>query len=295
MPTNPSPATRHPSRIAYFPGCAMKDQARLDESGTLHALSLLGYEVEEIPRWNCCGTVYSLAQDDLMRHVGPVRNLVRVQEMGESRVLTLCAMCYGTLRRSAEFVRGADRLARINAFMDEEEDFQGGIEVVHLLELLRDEVGYETLVSKVKRGLNGLAVAPYYGCVLLRPREFAVDDPDRPEVMERVVEALGGTPTVFPERMECCGAYLTVGRKDIVGNRVGRILRSARGGGADVVVTTCPLCQFNLDERRPAGAPALRVLYLGQLLAWAMGVDEPAVAALLTSRPTTGEPISMGV
>lgn len=267
-------------RLAYYPGCAMKDQARPDERGALHALALLGYEVVEIGRWNCCGTVYSLAQDDLMRHVGPVRNLLRVQGMGEKRVLTLCAMCYGTLARSAAFARDPERLARINAFMDTEEDFQGGIEVVHLLTLLRDEVGYGALAAKVRRSLDGLAVAPYYGCVLLRPREFAIDDPDRPQVMERVVEALGGVPTPFPERTECCGAYLTVGRKDIVAERAGRILRSARGGGADAIVTTCPLCQFNLDERRPAGAPSLPVLYLGQVLAWAMGLDEPAVEAL---------------
>lgn len=275
-------------KLAYFPGCAMKDQARPDEAGTLHALALLGYEVEEIPRWNCCGTVYSLAQDDLMRHVGPVRNLVRVQGMGEKRVLTLCAMCYGTLARSAQFVEDPERRERINAFMDTEDNFGGGIEVVHLLTLLRDEVGYETLASRVKRGLDGLKVGTYYGCVLLRPREFAVDDPDRPEVMERVVAALGGTPVPFPERIECCGAYLTVGRTDIVGDRVERILRSARGGGADVVVTTCPLCQFNLAERRPAGAPALPVLYLGQLLAWAMGADEPELASLLGQGVSTG-------
>lgn len=282
-------------RLAYFPGCAMKDQARPDENGALQALAILGYEVEEIPRWNCCGTVYSLAQDDLMRHVGPVRNLVRVQGMGEKRVLALCAMCYGTLTRSARFVEAPERLERINAFMDTEDDFRGGIEVVHLLTLLRDEVGYEKLASKVKRSLDGLKVATYYGCVLLRPREFAVDDPERPEVMERVVEAMGGTPTAFPERMECCGAYLTVGRSDVVEDRAGRILRSARGNGADLVVTTFPLCQFNLDERRPAGAPSLPVLYLGQLLAWAMGVDEPAVAALVTDEPATGRPVPSGV
>ncbi|MBC7221141.1 CoB--CoM heterodisulfide reductase iron-sulfur subunit B family protein [Candidatus Bipolaricaulota bacterium] len=281
-------------RLAYFPGCAMKDQARPDEAGTLHALALLGYEIAEIPRWNCCGTVYSLAQDDLMRHVGPVRNLLRVQGMGEKRVLALCAMCYGTLARSARFVQEPERLARINAFLDTEEDFRGGIGVVHLLTLLRDEVGYEKLPSHVKQSLNGLKVATYYGCMLLRPREFAVDDPDRPEVMERVLEALGAVPVPFPERTECCGAYLTVGRKDIVEERVGRILRSARGGGADLVVTTCPLCQFNLTERRPPEAPPLPVLYLGQVLGWAFGADEPTIAALLVGQPTPGEPVSSG-
>lgn len=276
--------------IAYFPGCALKDQARADERGTLGALARLGYEVREIPRWNCCGTVFSLVQDDLMRHVGPVRNLLRVQAMGEGRVLALCAMCYGTLARSARFAEDPERLRRINAFL-EPDAYRGGVEVVHLLTLLRDEVGYERLAAEVRRPLDGLKVAPYYGCVLLRPRPFAVDDPDSPTAMERVVEALGGAAVPFPEGTECCGAHLTVTRKDVVEGRVARILRSARGGGADALVATCPLCRFNLEERRPAGAPDLPVLYLGELLAWAMGLDEPAVASLVGRAAVSSEAV----
>lgn len=94
---NPSPITHHPSRIPYFPGCALKDQAEAFEESARAAMAALGYELAELPRWNCCGTVYSLATDDLMRHLGPVRNLVRVQELGETRLVTLCAMCYNTL------------------------------------------------------------------------------------------------------------------------------------------------------------------------------------------------------
>ncbi len=276
--------------IAYFPGCALKDQARADETGTLGALARLGYEIREIPRWNCCGTVFSLVQDDLMRHVGPVRNLLRVQAMEEEKVLTLCAMCYGTLARSAHFVEDPERLRRINAFLDPDA-YQGGVEVIHLLTLLRDEVGYERLAAETRRPLNGLRVAPYYGCVLLRPRPFAVDDPDSPAAMERVVEALGGTAVPFPERTECCGTHLTVTRKDVVEERVGRILRSARGGGADALVVTCPLCHFNLEERRPAGTPDLPVLYLGQLLAWAMGEDDPGVASLVGRAAVSSEAV----
>jgi heterodisulfide reductase subunit B2 len=275
-------------RIAYFPGCAMKDQAHRYETGALAALAALDVEAAELPRWNCCGTVYALAQDDLMHHVGPVRNLVRAQEMGEARLMAMCTMCFGTLARSSRFVGEGDHLARINAFMDDEADYAGGVSVVHLLEVLRDDIGYDRLAERVARPLDGLRVAPYYGCMLLRPREIGVDDPDRPEVMERVVEALGAQAAPFAERTECCGAYLSVTRPDVVAGRAGRILASARSGGADVIVTTCPLCQANLVDYRPASAPDLPVVYLGELLAWALVRDAEAPDWLAGRLTTTG-------
>lgn len=261
-------------RILYFPGCALKDQAKGYEEAALAALSKLGYEVKELPRWNCCGTVYSLAQDELMRHVGPVRNLIRAQEEGEDRLLTLCAMCYNTLRRSARFVENPENLRRINAFMDDEPDYRGGVRVVHLVQFLLEEIGEEKIAWAVVRPLEGLRLAAYYGCTLLRPKEVAVDHPDRPEVLERLISALGAEPVLFPERVECCGAYLTVTRPDIVRERVGEILRSAGYAEAQALLTACPLCKFNLEERRPLGAPKIPVFYVGEALAWALGVRE---------------------
>ncbi|MFN3346886.1 MAG: CoB--CoM heterodisulfide reductase iron-sulfur subunit B family protein [Candidatus Bipolaricaulaceae bacterium] len=258
------------NRLVYFPGCALKDQAQGYEAATLAALRVLGYEVQELPRWNCCGTVYALAQDDLMRHVGPVRNLIRAQEQGATELLTLCAMCYNTLSRSALFVQNQENLRRINAFMDEEEDYRGGVRVLHLVQLL-SQIGQERLAQAAKNGLFGLKIGAYYGCTLLRPKQVAVDHPEKPEVMERVLAALGAEPVLFPERMECCGAYLTVTKPEAVRLRVGAILLSAAQHGADLLVTACPLCHFNLGERRPLGAPRLPVVYLGEVLAWALG------------------------
>lgn len=268
---HPSPITHHPSRVLYFPGCALKDQARAYEEATLAALAALGYEVQELPRWNCCGTVYALAQDDLMRHVGPVRNLIRAQEQGAKELLTLCAMCYNTLSRSALFVQNPENLRRLNAFMDEEEDYRGEVRVLHLVQLL-GEIGRERLEKAAKEGLSGLRVGAYYGCTLLRPKEVAVDHPERPKILEEALAALGAEPVFFPERVECCGAYLTVTKPEAVRLRVSSILLSAAQAGAELLVTACPLCHFNLTERRPLGAPKLPVVYLGEALAWALGV-----------------------
>ncbi len=275
---DPSPITDHRS-LAYFPGCALKDQAKGYEEGALAALRALGYAVQELPRWNCCGTVYGLAQDELVRHVGPVRNLIRAQEVGAKRLLTLCAMCFGTLKRSSRFVtEDPERLRRLHAFMNEEPDYAGGVEVFHLLTLLRDEVGYERLEEAVRRPLAGLQVAAYYGCMLLRPRDVGVDHPDRPEVMERVVAALGASPVEFPERVECCGAYLTVSRPEVVADRVRRIWASALRAGANLILTSCPLCHFNLERRRPADLAPIPIVYLGEVLAWALTEEYPLPA-----------------
>ena len=280
-----SPVTRH--TLPYFPGCALKDQAWAFEESARAAMERLGYELEELPRWNCCGTVYSLATDDLMRHLGPVRNLVRVQELGETRLVTLCAMCYNTLARSARFVEAdPERLERINAFMDEEEDFRGGVEVLHLLQLLRDEIGFEVIEGKVKRPLSGLKVAPYYGCMLLRPREVGIDAPDSPGVLEALLSALGAEPVDFPQKAECCGAYQTVSNPEIARERVQGIVSAARRAGAELIATSCPLCQFNLEThqvvtngdqaRHPSRVTRheIPVLYFTQLLALALGVPE---------------------
>lgn len=295
MPDNQGHAsrvTRH--ALPYFPGCALKDQARGFELSALLAMERLGWKLSELPRWNCCGTVYSLASDDLMRHIGPVRNLVRAQELGEGKLVTLCAMCYNTLARSARFV-GADpeRLQRINAFMDEEPDYRGGVEVIHLLAFLRDEVGYEAVEEAVERPLEGLKVAPYYGCMLLRPREVGIDDLDAPQVMEGLLSALGAEPVDFPQKAECCGAYQTVSNPKIARERAWEIASAARRAGAELIATSCPLCQFNLethqsgealpvtrDKKRGSSSPVTRhaspitVVYFTQLLALALGVPE---------------------
>ena len=300
---NSSPITHHPSRIPYFPGCALKDQARGFERAAQAAMERLGYELAELPRWNCCGTVYSLSSDDLMRHVAPVRNFIRVQEMGERKLVTLCAMCYNTLRRSADFVSAdPERLRRINAFMDEEDDYAGGVEVLHLLQILRDAITFEEIEAKVERPLYGLKVAPYYGCMLLRPREVGIDDPDAPEVMELLVEYLGAEAVDSPHKVECCGAYQTVANPGIARERVQEIVWAAARRGADVIITSCPLCTYNLEHHQlgeekphhpsPITHHPIPVLYFTQLLAYALGVPEGELGfedAVIDPRPALSQ------
>jgi len=282
------------SGLAYFPGCSLKDDAKRYEDAALFVMERLGAPLEELPKWTCCGTVYSLADDDLMHHVASVRNLVRTQETGADELVTLCAMCFNTLSRVAERV-GADEEERtkINAFMDREPDYEGGIRVRHLLQVLRDTVGWESLSAATVRPLDGVNVAAYYGCTLVRPKEIGIDDSERPIVMADVVEAVGATPVAFPFEAECCGTYQIVDEPHLALEQSSRILRSALRAGADVVATACPLCQHNLEraaETLGADAEGIHVVYFTELLAAALGADEarltPVVRALVAQAAT---------
>lgn len=272
-------------KLGYYPGCTLKNAARNFEASALASLRALGIEAEELPRWNCCGTVFSLATDDLIHHVATARNLLRAQEAGSDAVLTLCAMCYNTLKRSNERLRRfPGELQTINDFMsDETAKYRGRMRVLHLLELLRDETTFAGLAKKVVRPLAGLRVASYYGCYLTRPAGIGCDDLENPVLLDEIMTALGATAMPFPHQSECCGSYQTVNEPDLVAERAFQILTSARRHGADCVAVSCPLCAFNLDHRQrrtreiyPDFVP-LPVFYFTQLTALALGCDETSL------------------
>lgn len=264
--------------VTYYPGCTIKANAKNFEDSALYALEQLDIKVKELSRWNCCGTVFSLATDDLIHHMAPIRNLIRVKESGSDKVMTLCAMCYNTMKRANERMKAdPESLQKINDVMYKEEiDYDGSVEIVHLLEVIKNEIQFENLATKVQKSLKNLKVACYYGCMLLRPREIGIDDVENPTIMEDLVSALGGEPVDFPYKTECCAAYQTVDKPHIISERTNQIVSSARKRGAEVIVASCPLCAFNLDYRQKESKQdfmdfkGLPVLYFTQLLAIAL-------------------------
>ena len=268
-------------KIPYYPGCTLNTTAKNFDTSARESATVLGLELDEFDRWNCCGTVYSLASDDLIHHVAPVRNLVRVQETGADRLVTLCSMCYNTLKQSNRLVKeDPEKLEKINNFMDREEDYQGRVKVLHLLEILRDEIGFEKISSMVKNRLEGLNLSPYYGCMLMRPKEIGFDDIEEPVVMKDLIESLSATCVDSPFKMECCGVYHTVNNPGMVAERTMSIISAALRRGAESLITSCPLCHFNLDSRQKVvaethpGIPRIPIFYFTQVLALALGLGE---------------------
>jgi heterodisulfide reductase subunit B len=267
--------------VAYYPGCTLKTYALGFEDSCKAALAEFDVQLSELPRWNCCGTVYSLASDNLIFQTAPFRNLLRVREQGKDTLITLCSMCYNTLRRANQLVNEDKTiLEKLNLFTDTEPlKYEGDVKVLHILEFLRDVIGFSRIKEKVKKPLSGLKVACYWGCLLTRPEGIGFDDLEDPDSMEQFVRTLGAEPVPFPFKMECCGSYETVLTPDAVAERTYRIISSAAKNGADLVLTSCPLCMFNLDERQKetralrSDLPEMPVLYLTQLLSIALGLS----------------------
>jgi heterodisulfide reductase subunit B len=268
------------TELLYFPGCSLKQEAREFERSGIAVMQALGFPLVELERWNCCGTVFSLTQDDLMHQVGPGRILIRAQEAGGHELVTLCSMCFNTLKRAQRFlVEDPDRLTTVNAFMDEEQDYQGHVQVRHLLEIFRDMIGWDHLATHIQRPLEGLRIACYYGCTLLRPPEIGIDSSEQPIILQTLVETLGAEAIPFGFETECCGSYQVTDQRPIVIERAHRILNHAQQAGANLLITSCPLCYYNLDDTQTDLRATLSefqpfpVFYFTQVIAHAMGLE----------------------
>jgi heterodisulfide reductase subunit B len=261
--------------VAYFPGCTLSTKAAgYDKSGRAVALAL-GFPLNELPEWQCCGATFPLSTDNTMAMIAPARILTQAQKAG-GHVTTLCAICFHVLRRTQNFLETRPEfLERINWFT--EEPYDGKARVTHFLELLREQVTWQGLAEKVTHPLKGLKIAPYYGCLLLRPQsEIGLDDPDEPKILHDCLAALGCEVIDFPYQSECCGSYLAVSKPDLPEKLAQEILASARRHGAQAIATACPLCQFNLDypQRTANTGNEIPVLYFTQLIAVALGLEQ---------------------
>lgn len=267
-------------KLLYFPGCTLKTSAKNLEKSAFAVMEALGHEMVEMDDWTCCGVVASLTDDDLMHHLAPLRSLIHVEDQGENKVVTLCDMCCNTLKQTNLRVKeNLDDLETLNLFMDRENDYKGTVKVIHFLEFLRDEVGFDVIKKKVKHPLKGMKIMPYYGCMLLRPREVAIDDAEEPTILSDLLSALGAEVVDNPFKIECCGSYHTVENKELVSKRAHRITNFATERGGEAMMLSCPLCKFNLDARGKEaekifkGYKQIPVYYYTQLIAIALGLD----------------------
>ena len=249
-------------KIAYYPGCTIKETDIKVEESPKAFLSVLGYELEEIEDWTCCGAVFGMASDDLYHQLAPIRNMIRCQK---DEMLTLCDMCYNTFRRADLFMKDPENRDKINSFMDQEEDYKS-VEVYHILNFLRDVIGYEKIEDKITKKLE-LKAMPYYGCMLLRPKEVAIDEQENPRVMQDILSLLGVETVDSGLIDECCGSYHVLEDPSIVRRKSQEITKNAKENSVDCLVLTCPLCRYNL-----AKFGDIPIYYLEDLIAHSFGV-----------------------
>ena len=258
-------------KVSYFPGCTLKNKAKVLDDYARRCADVLGVTLEEPETWQCCGGVFTSAKSEVATKLSSVRLLKDAADKGMPLV-TVCSACHNVVKQTNHAMQtDAEFASKVNAYMGEDGGYNGETTVYHYLELLRDVIGYDALKEKVTNPLKGKTIACYYGCLLLRPSAvMAMDDPENPTIMEDLVKALGATPVVFANRNECCGGYVSMENAALAAKKSNAVVENAKAMGADMIITACPLCRYNLMKN---GAD-IPVVYVTELLAEALGVKE---------------------
>ena len=258
-------------KVSYFPGCTLKNKAKDLDAYAYRSAEALGVTLEEIEDWQCCGGVFTTAKNEVATKLSSVRALKYASEKGQPLV-TVCSACHNVIKQTNHAMQNNREFSdKVNRYMEGDGAYAGEAEVYHYLEMLRDIVGYDKIKENVKNALKGKKIAAYYGCLLLRPNKvMRMDDPENPTIMEDLIRALGADAVVYARRNECCGAYVSVESPEAAKRNASAIIENAKSAGAEMIITACPLCKYNL-ERCGADIP---VVYFTELLAEALGVKE---------------------
>ncbi len=263
-------------KYAYYPGCSQEASAE-EYNHSLQAVArrLEGIDLVEIEDWNCCGATPAATVNPALPHALAARNLAIAEEMGMEMV-TPCAACYKNIRKASHVLNDdPELLARINATLD---GHQLGVapQVRHPLDVVVNTLGVDNV--PVERPLHGFKVASYYGCLITRP-EGGFDDPERPQSMDRLMEALGAEAVEWPYKTKCCGGAIYMTTEAISMTLSADVLAHAKAAGANAVAVGCPFCQLLLDlyqnklEAIKGTSFDMPIFFFSQLMGLAMGLD----------------------
>lgn len=258
--------------FAYYPGCTLRTKAKELDSCARASAKALGIALEEPDDWQCCGGAYTTAKDEIATKLSAVRTL-NAAKIANRPLITVCSACHNVIKQTNYDISHDDEMAaKVNNYLRLDEPYSGEATVYHYLEMLRDVIGFDELAKKVVNPFKDKKIAAYYGCLLLRPsKALAMDDPENPTIMENFIKAIGGTPVIYAQRNECCGGYIVLEDKAQAQKRSTDVMRSAEEKGADMIITACPLCMYNLKKNSDSSLP---VYYFTEILAEALGVKE---------------------
>jgi len=284
-------------KFAYYPGCSLEKNQRGYDQSVREVFKALGQELIEIDDWNCCGATMYMSVKETVSLAVSARNLALAQKMGLD-ILAPCSSCYTILMKTNRILNEIPSVHNdVNEALAEGGlSYDGKTRIRHPLDVLMNDIGIEAIRNKVQRGLNGLRIAPYYGCQIVRP-DKGFDDREDPRLMDRLFDRCGGEIVYYPMKVRCCGGMLMTTFEETALGLNRDLLQCATDSRADLIATTCPLCQFNLEayqDRINASYGTkfnMPILYFTQLLGIALGLS-PAGIGLDASFIPLGEKIT---
>ncbi len=264
-------------KYAYYPGCSLSSTGIEYDLSTRAVAKALGIDLWEIPEWNCCGSSSAHLTDHLLALALPARNMAIAEAEGLDVVIP-CAACYVRSKAVEVEVKESPEMQKTISEVIERE-YTGKAKARALLDVFANDLDLNNVSALVNKPLQDLKVACYYGCLLVRPTKLGFDDAEDPQSMDKLMQALGGTPVQWSFKTECCGASRSLDKTQVGLTMIERILSAAKEAGADCIATACPLCMSNLDMRQgQAGAKSgqtynLPVFYFTELMGLALGLN----------------------
>jgi heterodisulfide reductase subunit B2 len=256
---------------AYYPGCTQETTASEYNESAKAVCWKLGIELVEMPGWICCGASSGHATDYWLSHTLAGKNLAIAEKLNKD-VAVSCPACYLRLNATIHEFKNEPKLREKLPDLISE-TFKARSNVRHLLDIIRNSVGLETVRSNIVKPLAGLKVVANYGCYLVRPPELTgFDDTENPQSMDSLLKSLGAEVPDWRGKVSCCGGSHSFTLKERVTELVSEIAGAAREVGAEAIVTACPLCQVNLETRQ-SGKDKLPVFYFTELMCLAFGID----------------------
>ncbi len=259
--------------VNYYPGCTLHGTAEEYHDSIVSVFRLLGVDLVELDDWNCCGASSAHVLHPQAAVELPARNLL-IASRNRAPLLAPCAACFHRLKLAqAHLEQHPDSHPESSAIV--------AVEVVHINEMLYRDPIREKFSLLIKSPLSGLKVAPYYGCLTVRPpAAMKHPRPEDPQEMDSILRALGAEVVNWSYKTDCCGGNLAMTRPDVVRRLSGKLFGAAKEAGADALVTDCPMCQANLDTREKEiesethTSFRIPVVYITELMALALGVEE---------------------
>src|SRR5271157_4856493 len=271
-------------RYAFYPGCASEHMALAYTQSVKAVAEYLGIELVDIPDWNCCGATEYLALNRLAHYALTARNLALVTP-GIEQIIASCSACYFNLRRTDSNMQEHPELyTAVNAALAAGDLYYipGTLKIRHILDVFINDIGLETIKSSVVNRLDNLRVAPYYGCLLSRPKG-GFDHPEHPMSMDQLLSALGSTVIDCTMKANCCGGHMPHIKAVTAYELLRRILGDAQKKRANIIAVLCPVCQMNLDayqedvNKHFNTSFNIPVLFFTQIMGLALGLDPEAL------------------
>ncbi len=280
------------STFSLYPGCLMPTEQYAYELSLREVLSHLGVELIDLQNVSCCGEPMKSVNQFLTLYLS-ARNIAIAEKEGHD-LLVPCPMCHFALSETKHMLsKDRELRVKVNQKLEAESlTYSGDIEILHTVDLLHDRIGLDRIREAVKKPLEGLKLAPHYGCHLHRPSDIGrPTDAENPQKMDAIIHALGATTKYYPEKLDCCGALLTANHPDTALAKAGQKLQAVQEQGFDGLIDVCPWCQKMFDSRQEkAGevvATKLKVpsLYLTQLMGEAFGIERKRLGWHLNRSP----------